>query len=254
MHACLFDLDGTLIESKQIWYNLLNNCRMYFGYRELIYDEWQSTFGQSMEMNRQRYFPNQTQQQINDYCDRHYIDQIQYLQVFERSADILKYCSNKYNNNVVCVTNCPRLITQVILPRTDFSQYFTHVVCSRDVVNYDVSQLYTHMDNSRHTSSGIDTADLHDINMSIHTNGISAHNNQHNNNTELKYSLKPKKSPDTLLHACKLLDIHPSEAYFIGDTSHDMEAAAAAGCIGIGINVDGGKYKINDIGELTTII
>ena len=43
-----------------------------------------------------------------------------------------------------------------------------------------------------------------------------------------------KPHPDPLLHAARLLDLPPAACWYIGDSTHDMIAAHAAGMTGIG--------------------
>jgi phosphoglycolate phosphatase-like HAD superfamily hydrolase len=43
-----------------------------------------------------------------------------------------------------------------------------------------------------------------------------------------------KPFPDPLLHAARLLDLPVSSCWYIGDSTHDMEAARAAGMPAIG--------------------
>jgi pyrophosphatase PpaX len=44
-----------------------------------------------------------------------------------------------------------------------------------------------------------------------------------------------KPHPDPLLHAARALDLSPDTCWYIGDSTHDMEAARAAGMVGIGV-------------------
>jgi pyrophosphatase PpaX len=43
-----------------------------------------------------------------------------------------------------------------------------------------------------------------------------------------------KPFPDPLLHAARLLDVPAGDCWYIGDSTHDMEAARAAGMVAIG--------------------
>ena len=43
-----------------------------------------------------------------------------------------------------------------------------------------------------------------------------------------------KPHPDPLLHAAAVLDMRPADCWYIGDSTHDMVAARAAGMVGIG--------------------
>jgi hypothetical protein len=45
----LWDMDGTLVESKQIWWHLCNAAAVELGYGPLEYEQWEPTFGQSVD-------------------------------------------------------------------------------------------------------------------------------------------------------------------------------------------------------------
>ena len=53
--------------------------------------------------------------------------------------------------------------------------------------------------------------------------------------------LRPKPAADQLLKACRLLEVAPSSAVMIGDSTWDAEAAANAGCgfVGVAATRDG---------------
>lgn len=47
--------------------------------------------------------------------------------------------------------------------------------------------------------------------------------------------LRPKPAPDQVLEACRLLEVEPSEAVMIGDSTWDAESALSAGCGFVGV-------------------
>ncbi len=63
---------------------------------------------------------------------------------------------------------------------------------------------------------------------------------------------KGKPAPDMLLRSCDLLRVSPSEAWMIGDSRYDREAAATAEVYFIGIGIDGAKRlsRLSDLLEL----
>ena len=64
---------------------------------------------------------------------------------------------------------------------------------------------------------------------------------------------KGKPDPEIVLKACRNLNVNPKETILIGDTSSDIKAGKSAGCIVIGVNVEG-DYTIENIFELMKII
>lgn len=63
---------------------------------------------------------------------------------------------------------------------------------------------------------------------------------------------KGKPAPDMLLRACELLEVSPTEAWMVGDSRYDKEAAAAAGVhfVGMGIDGDTRLSRLADLVEL----
>lgn len=62
-----------------------------------------------------------------------------------------------------------------------------------------------------------------------------------------------KPDPSMVRRALKELDADPADSVVIGDSPHDMQAGKEAGCITIGIGIDG-DYRAETIGELPEII
>ncbi len=61
-----------------------------------------------------------------------------------------------------------------------------------------------------------------------------------------------KPHPDPLLHAAAALDLPPADCWYIGDSTHDLVAARAAGMTGIG--AAWGPYPRADLEPLATAI
>ena len=102
----LFDLDGTLVESAEIWYRLINGATTHFGYPPVDYSQWQATFGQSMEKNVEMWMVGLDQAQFNRYCDEHYADHLECLHILDGSMELLRLVNGKYGkDHVAIVTN-----------------------------------------------------------------------------------------------------------------------------------------------------
>ncbi|ODS36119.1 MAG: hypothetical protein A7316_10305 [Candidatus Altiarchaeales archaeon WOR_SM1_86-2] len=64
---------------------------------------------------------------------------------------------------------------------------------------------------------------------------------------------KGKPDPEIIIKACGMLGVSPSNAILVGDTVSDMAAGKGAGCLRIGVGVDG-DLRIERLGELLEII
>jgi len=61
---------------------------------------------------------------------------------------------------------------------------------------------------------------------------------------------KPKPYPDSILKACKNLNVEPDEIMYIGDTKNDYKAGKAAGAFVVGFNTHGDLT----VGKLTDLL
>lgn len=64
---------------------------------------------------------------------------------------------------------------------------------------------------------------------------------------------KGKPEPDSILEACRQLDVQPQNAVMVGDTVNDSEASKAAGTVFVGYKISG-DYKINNLTELLMLV
>ncbi len=62
-----------------------------------------------------------------------------------------------------------------------------------------------------------------------------------------------KPDPSLLQRAMLLIDAVPEETVVIGDSEEDMEAGEAAGCVTVGIGVDG-AYRIESLRQLPALV
>ena len=62
-----------------------------------------------------------------------------------------------------------------------------------------------------------------------------------------------KPDPEIVFKACEMLNVEPSKVILIGDTTSDVKAGRAAGCMVVGINVDA-DVTIRKLSELLTVL
>ncbi len=62
-----------------------------------------------------------------------------------------------------------------------------------------------------------------------------------------------KPDPEIVFKACEMLQVDPTSVMLIGDTSSDVKAGRAAGCMVVGINVEA-DVTIHTLSDLLTIL
>lgn len=62
-----------------------------------------------------------------------------------------------------------------------------------------------------------------------------------------------KPNPEIIFEACNRLNVAPGQVLLVGDTSSDVKAGEAAGCIVVGMNIKA-DFTIGKLSELTVIL
>lgn len=193
--AILFDLDGVLIDSYPVWFELLNQTARELGYPPISTELYETSWGQSTTDDRDAFFPNHEVPEIEAFYDAHYFDHLDHLGVPEEVPDVFARLAERKLKSAVC-TNTQASIAAEIVKRSGAKPDF--IVGGNDVP-------------------------------------------------------KGKPAPDMLLRACELLQVSPSEAWMIGDSRYDREAAAAAEVYFIGVRIDG-ERRLDRLADLIKLL
>lgn len=62
-----------------------------------------------------------------------------------------------------------------------------------------------------------------------------------------------KPAPDMLLKAAELLDVGTNQAWMVGDSHYDRDAARAAGVYFVGVGIDG-EHRLEHVGEILSLL
>lgn len=62
-----------------------------------------------------------------------------------------------------------------------------------------------------------------------------------------------KPDPEMIVKACDTLGLKPEEVVMVGDTKADMGSGKDAGCVTVGIGVEG-EHRISSLGALTALL
>jgi len=237
----LWDLDGTLVESKEIWQHLLNDCSKALGYGELPYEVWEPTFGQSMATNRDMFFPRHSQDAVDQYCYDNYGRYVaQYLHVLPGAEAALEAAQAAVGGDAgrmaIC-TNCPLPITkQIVLNCPILARFFTpeRTICVGNPLTLRPDEVSASAELQRLHLSSAETARLQ--------RGAAIE----------EYELKAKPCGDLIHAAAARLGLRAEHCLFVGDSKYDMMAATTAGCVAVGIGPkgQGGHFHVADVGEL----
>jgi HAD superfamily hydrolase (TIGR01509 family) len=81
--AVLFDLDGVLVDTYEVWFELLNDVARRHGYPPITRETYRGSWGQGMEVDVKHFYPGHSVEQIRAEYERYYGDHLAHLTVME---------------------------------------------------------------------------------------------------------------------------------------------------------------------------
>jgi HAD superfamily hydrolase (TIGR01509 family) len=129
--AVLFDLDGVLVDTYEVWFYLLNDVARRLGYPEVTRDVYKTSWGQGMEEDVRKFYPGHTIPQIRDQYDLYYGDHLERLRVMEGAEAALRSLALPK----AVITNSPTSLARRALSIARLEPCFATVVGSDQVAN-----------------------------------------------------------------------------------------------------------------------
>lgn len=130
-HAVLFDLDGVLVESFEVWLEVVRAAVRDLGDgSEVTRGEFVATWGQSVQADVAQWFPRASVAQLDAYYQAHFMEHAQHLQVNPEAAGLVGWLARRGLSRAV-VTNTPAPLARRILERASLD--FDVVVGGTDV-------------------------------------------------------------------------------------------------------------------------
>jgi len=272
-------MDGTILETADIWFELLKASVKEYTGRELKYEEWRPYFGQSMQENVRRFMPGVNQEDFDNYCIEHYSEYLDKMHILDGAEEVVEFCSKMTEGMICIVTNCPGPITAQTLAAEKAARLFhafggrkdgngkiiegtLRAVHADDPILPHMRQVEVREENVESATQPAKTPEPeHDSDEDVvlvtpdMAGQVSSVEAKTREPSAPKYLTKipPKPDPYMVLEACRKLGVKPDECIFVGDSRFDMQAAKAAGCVTVGINVDGGDIRINSIKDLLVL-
>jgi HAD superfamily hydrolase (TIGR01509 family) len=126
--ALLFDLDGVLVDTYEVWFHLLNDVARRLGHAAVGRDLYRASWGQGIEEDVRRFYPGRSIPEINALYEKHYPDHLERLKVMEGAGAALA----GWAQPKAVVTNSPFAIGSRALEVAGLRVHF------RDVVGCDM--------------------------------------------------------------------------------------------------------------------
>jgi HAD superfamily hydrolase (TIGR01509 family) len=129
--AILFDLDGVLVDTYEVWFQLLNEVARRNHYPPITREQYKTSWGQGLEVDLKLYYTRHTIEQLREEYDRWYGDFLHHLRVMEGADQALRSIALPK----AVITNSPSGLARRALSLAKLESYFDTVVGSDQVAH-----------------------------------------------------------------------------------------------------------------------
>ena len=112
--AVLFDMDGVLLHSGQLWHVVVNQVIAGFGGAPVTYEAFMATFGQGVAADMAQYYPGHSRPEVEAAMIRCFLTQLDAMQPMPGAADVLDALAAQGIARAV-VTNTPTALATKML-------------------------------------------------------------------------------------------------------------------------------------------
>jgi HAD superfamily hydrolase (TIGR01509 family) len=114
VRAVLFDLDGVLVESYEVWFHLVNAAARDLAYPAITRETFAARWGQGIEADVASFYPGHTIEEIERYYETHFLEHGRHLEVNPVARRVLDELRSR-GVGTGLITNTPAGIAQGIL-------------------------------------------------------------------------------------------------------------------------------------------
>ena len=121
-----FDMDGVLVDSFRCWWMLLNDTLASRGKPPLTREEFQSTWGQDVEADRRRFFPDWSVERLTRYYEERFPDYMKHVEVEPDAAMVLDRLRLR-GKSLAVATNSPMGIAVPLMENASLAARFDRI-------------------------------------------------------------------------------------------------------------------------------
>lgn len=116
LEAVLFDLDGVLIDSADVWFHVLNAAAAEWGYPAIPAAKFRACFGQGIDADRETFFPSHTNELLDAYFNAHFLEHAAHLCVDASVPEVFAALHERALATAV-VTNSTAALARALVAR-----------------------------------------------------------------------------------------------------------------------------------------
>ena len=132
LKAILFDMDGVLVDSFEVWYNLFNATLKHYGKKHMPKPMFRKKVWAHPTMEEMVYFAGVSIEEILDYYRSHFSEYEHHVKK-EKGIDAVLKELKKQGFKLGVVTNTPAKLTKRILEMHNLLHYFDAMTCGDEV-------------------------------------------------------------------------------------------------------------------------
>ena len=110
----LFDMDGVLVDSYDVWFHLLNHAAREFAYPQIDVEKCQFFYGQSVKDVIEVLYPGMKEEVIAEFFETHFFDHIDHFKTNPESIATLKALKQMRKLTCVCTNTKTPLAARIL--------------------------------------------------------------------------------------------------------------------------------------------
>lgn len=277
VEAYLFDMDGTVMDSHEVWDRALNEMSIAHRGAPMSAHEAAVQIGWSMEEVLDIMFPKMDAATFRAEIEEGFIKHAHTAKLLEGAEAMVRAAvKNSTSGRTALVTNCPYFLTRHLIARNAFlSEAFGDAIyCAWDPLVPAVAAALGGSASDASAASGgslsatsateisSDASNCSPVAPNVAAQMVLDAAAAQGAGRSFDASLVPSKpSPVMLQLAANRLGVNVQRCVMVGDAINDAKAGANAGCCAtIGINwaagesIAGASYNTSSLGEVTAVI
>jgi len=130
----MFDMDGTLLESRRYWFAVVQDASRTFGGPQISWDDYNSTFGQSSADDVAQFFPGTPLDKVDAFYNCALPRHGHHITLMDGVMDVIGALRSRAIP-CACVTNSPTAFTVDVLTLLGLRPHFAALACADEVTH-----------------------------------------------------------------------------------------------------------------------